>query len=132
MDKFTRKISNQIAHQVQNLHENLENLLDLDRWSPPTPKKQFEIQTQFQELKNIRLQSTKIDDLLIQTFSHLAPYFESGLLLYRKQNLGNKETWVHGAAFHEGVYFHIPEDLTQLTLELPRLQNLELKKCTPY
>lgn len=132
MDRIARKLSHRINTQVQNLQENLESLLDLDQWSPPPQKKQFEIKTNLQELKNIKLQAKQADDLFISLFSQLTPYFESGLLLYRKRTDGKKETWVHGAAFHEGVYFHIPEEFANLSLELPVVKKLELKKCAPY
>lgn len=128
MEKFTRLLTG----RAQQLQQNLESLLDLDQWTPPQPKKTFEVKTNLSELQNLNIQKKQTDELVVSLLCQLSPYFESGLLLFRKSTANKKEVWVHGAGFLEGSSVHLPEESAHKSLELPALQKLELKKCSPY
>lgn len=120
-----------LAERANDLQDHLESLLDLDQWSGK-PRPIFECKTDLSGLANLHFMQAQVDDLFVQILAQLVPYFESGLLLYRKQQSSRSESWGHAVAFYEGGYFPIAQQHLYKAIELPILKKFAMKKCSPY
>jgi hypothetical protein len=113
------------------IQKNLETLLEDDRWKKTDGD--FQIETNLQVLDRLSIGlPEKPEERAVIVFSRLLPFFNAGLLFYRKSLTRQSECWVPGAAFQNGRYSHLPEKVERQQLHLPKIALGEIKKTSPY
>jgi hypothetical protein len=132
MERLTRLVRTHLDSWQKNLQSILEQPTATER-----PVKTFEAST---DLKTLQQELAKLPNvfpaLALQTFSHLSPFFDAGLLLCRSNETSRRlgktpESWIPSAGFYQSQYFSL-EIKKQSSCRLPAMQLLELRKTTPF
>jgi hypothetical protein len=137
MDRIRKRLTLKFWQLGGALEKTLEHALDQDTWeqnpSEKLKKNHFEISTDLDLIKNISFSlPEKSDERIIILFSRLTSFFDSGVLLYRKQVSVSSESWVPGSAFQLGEYHPVLDGLLNKQLHLPSMASGELRKTAPY
>ncbi len=130
MEKLTQLVRQRLNSWSKGLQTVLEQDATLDH-KKPVPV--FEATTDISHWREtLRFLPADKADGLIHIFSRLAPYFESGILLYKHSAESTQEFWSPGAVFFHGQYYPLAPEHLQLRLQLPHLDFLQLRKTSPY
>jgi hypothetical protein len=132
MERLTRLVRS----HFDSWQKNLQSILEPPRLEDPRIKS-FEVST---DLKILQTQLSglahRFPELPIETFSHLSPFFDAGLLLCRQlkpipQGRHSHDMWAPSAGFYNSQYFSL-EIKKQALCTLPPMKTLDLRKTAPF
>ncbi len=136
------------ARTVHALQKNLETVLEKDVWlDHQNPVPEFVAMTDVSHLEDTLefLPVSSVEDRVVHLFSRLAPYFTSGVLLYKQdEKMDNDsgplkkvmEIWRPQAIFNKGQFYASMvsqgKPYEPVFLKLPFFPLLELRRTSPH